>query len=693
MATIDEVLALPRPASIAEARAHWPRRDGYAPSPVDWRDECLYFFLPDRFSDARDRPVLDRRRLGEARGAAGTWDEPAWQAWAESGRTRFQGGTLAGARTRLGYLADLGVTALWIGPVWKQRRESFTNDDGQRADEYHGYAIQDFFDVDPRFGSRRDLVDLVAAAHERGIRVIFDIIINHTARNWLYWVDGKVRPLAADPFFVAGAGPYEFGAWLDADGGQLPDGVAFGPDDAVWPVELQNPDAYHRRGQIQQWGGRLEDPGAQFRVGDMFSRDLDLGGPGGDILQVMIDCWTYWMALTDCDGFRIDTLKHTGIDEARRFCGGVREFAETLGKQNFLLAGEVAEGDALAGGGTWAQAYLDLLGQNLTAALEIGGPRQAMRRAAARNDGSTAYLERYNSQPDPLPVSHRTAGACFVTLLDDHDDLGDHRRFPQVRRVEPARADDGDADSFCHPLQCVPGTALLLLSLGVPCLYYGTEQGMTGAARRDPGRLPSWAAGDHGGDRYLREAMFGPEHPRALGPAGRPAVPGGPTEDATATGFGPFGTAGRHLFDPDSPVYRRIRELLVARRAHPSLRSGRQYARPATRPGQHPAGGARADGIMAWSRILARQEAVVVVNTNPPGGDGPATVQVLVDVGLNQPETAKLRVAASTAQCDDLAPALAVGTLLDVHVNDAAYVVVPDLPPHEVVVLVQDPLP
>ena len=702
MATVDEVLALPRPASIDEARARWPWRERYTPSPVDWRDECLYFFLPDRFSDSHDRPLLDRARLDEARGATGSWDDAAWRAWAESGRTRFQGGTLAGARSRLGYLADLGVTALWIGPVWKQRKELFVNDDGQRADEYHGYAIQDFFDVDQRFGSRRDLVELVAAAHDRGIRVIFDIIVNHTARNWLYHVDGAVRKLADDPFYVPGAGPYEFGAWLDENGGQLPEGAAPGPDDAVWPRELQKPGAYHRRGQIREWGGALMDPGAQFRLGDMFSRDLDLGGPDGEILQAMISCWTYWLALTDCDGFRIDTLKHTGIDEARRFCGAVREFAEALGKQNFLLAGEVAQGDPLAGpdtppqfrSATWAQAYLDLLGQNLTAALEIGGPRQDMRRAAARNDGSAAYLERYNNQPDPLPVSHRTAGACFVTLLDDHDDLGDHRRFPQVRRVDPPGADDRDADSFCHPLQCVPGVALMLLGLGVPCLYYGTEQGMTGAALRDPGRLPSWGAGDHGGDRYLREAMFGPAHPRPLGSAGRPAVPGGPTEDADATGFGPFGTAGRHLFDPQSPVYRRIRALLAVRRAHTPLRSGRQYARPATLPAEHPAGGAVATGIMAWSRIQAWQEAVVVVNTNPPsaGGAGLVTAQVLVDIGLNPPGTAKLRVAASTAQCDNLAPALAVDTLLDVQVRDAAYVVVPDLPPHEVVVLVREPL-
>jgi glycosidase len=699
MATIDEVLGRSRPASVAAARAGWPRRTAYHPSPADWRDECLYFLLPDRFSDETPagRPLLNRSRLGDARGGTPAWDDGTWHAWARSGRTRFQGGTLRGAMGRLDYLADLGVTALWIGPPWKQRRESFVNPDGEPADEYHGYAIQDFFDVDPRLGSRQDLVDLVGAAHARGLRVVLDIVVNHTARNWLYRVGGAPAPLTADPPFAAGV-RYPFGAWLDGTGAELIARVP-GDDDAVWPEDLQTPEAYHRRGQIQDYDDFTADgqvnlsPDAQLRVADMTNRDLALSAATAGHeppLQVMIACWTYWMSLTDCDGFRIDTLKHIAVQEARIFCGAVKEYAETLGKRNFLLAGEVA------GGLTVEQTFLGALRSNLTATLELGDARRQLRDAALGADG-TDFLDRYDEPNDPLPGSHRQAGSYFVTSIDDHDDVGVAlRRFPSLDPL-PGPHDDEDVASFFQPLQTVTGSAVLLLTLGIPCLYYGAEQGLAAAAVAHPeARLPFWENRDHGGDRYLREAMFGPEHPRRPGAAGRPAVPGGPAPDPDEPGFGPFGTSGHHVFDPDGREYRRLRTLLAARAAHAPLRLGRQYARPATRPGTDPASGRRVPGVLAWSRILAGQEVVVVVNTVPPATAraGPAaTAQVLVDAQLN-PDQSRFAVVASTAQCDGLAPHLDAGTLVEVQgkPGGAAGLVVTDLPPHEIVVLARDAL-
>ena len=86
---------------------------------------------------------------------------------------------MAGIRSKLDYLAGLGVTTLWIGPIFRQRVEE---------DTYHGYSIQDFLDIDPRFGTRRDLVELVEEAHsdKYHMRVVLDIIFNHSGCNWLY---------------------------------------------------------------------------------------------------------------------------------------------------------------------------------------------------------------------------------------------------------------------------------------------------------------------------------------------------------------------------------------------------------------------------------------------------------------------------------------------------------------------------
>ena len=143
------------PMSLVDARLAPHGR--VHPSPTTWRDQVLYFLLPDRFSDGQEQAHPRFDRADGAHFLAP--DQPAWR---EAGR-RFVGGTLRGIRSKLPYLRDLGVTALWIGPIWRQRADMQT---------YHGYAIQHFLDVDPRFGTRHDLRALVDAAHQQGIYVV-----------------------------------------------------------------------------------------------------------------------------------------------------------------------------------------------------------------------------------------------------------------------------------------------------------------------------------------------------------------------------------------------------------------------------------------------------------------------------------------------------------------------------------------
>jgi hypothetical protein len=200
------MLAAPRPDRVRTILP--PRRENYAPSPVDWQDEVLYFIVVDRFSDGAEgqRPLLDRSRLREARGEGWTFS-----AWAESGSNRWQGGTLRGVISKLDYLQRLGITALWLSSVFKQRGHE---------DTYHGYAVQDFLDVDPHFGSRADLAELVAEAHARGMRVLLDIVFQHSGTNWLYPPDTPGGPL--HPRYTSGR--YPFGAWLGEDGRPIASG-------------------------------------------------------------------------------------------------------------------------------------------------------------------------------------------------------------------------------------------------------------------------------------------------------------------------------------------------------------------------------------------------------------------------------------------------------------------------------------
>jgi glycosidase len=646
-------LAGSRPSGIRDVQL--PRREPHHPSPSDWRDEVIYFLLPDRFSDAKEssRPMLDPARPHAFRPAGFRWD-----AWAASGGERWQGGTLEGVTSKLQYITALGATTVWLGPVFKQRRTD---------DSYHGYAIQDFLEVDPRLGTRADLVALVSAAHAAGLRVILDVIFNHTGNNWVYEGDVDRPPYRPWPGF------YRHGRWRSGDGG-LVNGMP-SADDAVWPRELQSEGHYTRAGDGSLGAGSLEDPHAEFRRTD-FVGLRDVNFDGSQALDDLARCYKYWIGLSDCDGFRIDTLKHVDADTGRNFCGSIKEFAASLGKADFFLVGEVAGDDRSA------ERYREVLGSNLNATLDIGESRRLLHGAAKGLIPPGAYFSFVRTWNDDLG-SHRNAGRRHVSILDDHDHVsGDKVRF----------SSDAASDH-----QVVAGVGLQLFSLGIPCIYYGTEQAFAGPERAERDRyLPDYNAGS---DKYLREAMFGPAHPRQAGADGIGS--GGGVLDTNRPGFGPFGTAGAHAFDPSSPAFVRIASLARTRRAYPVLRYGRLYPRqlsvlggPFTEP--------RAGELIAWSRILDEEEALIVINghgTEPRGGD------VIVDAALNAvdapgqpwgPAGPSFVVVANSFQASREREAAGapytgphpVGERMTVSVRDGAcHVSVRGLPPSEVLVL------
>lgn len=130
--------------------------DNFA-SPAWAREAILYHIFVDRFTGVENR-----------------WLEPEEM-------ERFVGGTLRGVIDRLEYIASLGVTALWISPVFV-------------TESYHGYDTTDYFNVDPRFGSNADLLELFEQAHARGLRVILDFVANHTSVHFAPFVDALAEP-------------------------------------------------------------------------------------------------------------------------------------------------------------------------------------------------------------------------------------------------------------------------------------------------------------------------------------------------------------------------------------------------------------------------------------------------------------------------------------------------------------------
>ena len=132
--------------------------------PFTWENATVYFLLTDRFNNGNSANDLAYGRKADAAIARG-----------------YMGGDLAGvtAKIKAGYFTDLGVDAIWITPPVEQIHGA-TDEGTGKSYGFHGYWASDFTAVDANLGTQQDLHDLVDAAHARGIRVLLDVVMNHT---------------------------------------------------------------------------------------------------------------------------------------------------------------------------------------------------------------------------------------------------------------------------------------------------------------------------------------------------------------------------------------------------------------------------------------------------------------------------------------------------------------------------------
>jgi glycosidase len=540
------------------------------PSPGDWRECWIYFLMLDRFNRPGQPPQ-------------GTWNR----------RFDFrQGGTFKGVQAQLGYLEQLGAKAIWLSPVLKNSQPDWQFN-------YHGYGAQDFLNLDERFASdgtlataERELTELIDAAHARGIYIILDIVLNHSARVFDY-----VRPQGVISSFADGAvmngafGTEPPVQWLNGFGfpradwqDRLDPAALLSADDAVWPSDLQNHLFFRRR------GSKLTDaPGDRGFVpgdfGDMrqLAVEYDAAPPGQEqlrarygvnpVLNILIQSCAYLIARYDLDGFRIDTVKYVHPKAIETFGNAIREFALSIGKSNFFTFAEVYDNEEIIAKFTGRNGGSGD-GYGVDAALDFPLFYKLPPVAKGFEDVATirkVFQDRKNQEQELLS-SHGEAGRFFVSFLDNHD---------QHERIQ-------------HPLtppeQVTLALGLLFTLQGIPCLYYGTEQGLSGTV--DGSGQP-----DLGANESSREALWG-----------RP-----------------------NAFDTAAAVFQQIRKLSDLRRREPPLRYGRLYFREVSGNGSDFGHSFGAGGMVAFSRILYNREVVVAANT----GRLPFNGSVLVDRDLN----------------------------------------------------------
>ena len=185
-------------------------------------------------------------------------------------------GDLPGIIEKLDYLQTLGITMVWIGPFFKSPM-----DDG-------GYDVQDFMDVDPIFGTKEDAVTLIQEAHKRGIKVIMDLVLNHTSDEHPWFIEArKNRYSKYHPYYI----------WKDPR--TTPEGKILPPTN--W------------QGYFGESAWTYDETAKQFYL-HIFSKKMpDLNWEYKPLREAMYAIARHWLDL-GIDGFRMDAIAHLGKD-------------------------------------------------------------------------------------------------------------------------------------------------------------------------------------------------------------------------------------------------------------------------------------------------------------------------------------------------------------------------------------------
>jgi glycosidase len=498
-------------------------------------EEVVYFVLPDRFENgdsANDRGGYRGGRLQHG-------FDPAHKGF-------YHGGDLTGLTQRLDYLQGLGITAIWLGPIY--RNKPVQGAPGKESSGYHGYWITDFTDVDPHFGTRAELKRFVDSAHGRGMKVYLDIITNHTADVIKYREcpqnDCRYRGIGEYPFTTrggpdgtrinegfrgidrAGQGSGNFARLTRPDYAYTPY-IPRGEEKVKVPAWLNDPIYYHNRGD-SEWRGESNLMGDFVGLDDLFTEHPR-------VLDGMIEIFGGWIDDFGIDGFRIDTARHVNSEFWQAFVPAMLERAKARGIPHFHIFGEVFDPDpGMLARFTRVDAYPTVLDFAFQSA--VGD-------VVARGVG-TDRLARLFSMDAVYEGGEETAKR-LPTFLGNHD-MGRIGHF--IHQANPNASEEEVLK------RALLAHAMMFFSRGVPVIYYGDEQGFTG----------------DGGDQDAREDMF-------------------PSRVATYNDnrlIGSAATTAAANFDTGSPLYRAIARMAAIRKSDPALTRGDQIVRASSdKPG------------------------------------------------------------------------------------------------------------
>lgn len=522
-------------------------------------DDVMYFVVTDRMANGD----LSNDRGGMAGGPEQTGYDPT-----DIGM--FHGGDFQGLASKLDYIQGLGVTSIWVTPpVVNKVVHKY---DGGLSSGYHGYWGVDFLNVDPHLGGNAAFKAFVDAAHARNIKVILDIVVNHTGDVIQYRECDGTSMKKRCPYRSKGDYPTTLRAGASINDGFVGDNAAVqhklnydrltdmnyaytpylpaGAETVKNPAWMNDIRFYHNRGD-----STFKGESSQF--GD-FSRLDDLYTSNPAVQEGLIAVYKHWIREYRVDGFRLDTAKHVNADFWPRFVSEATDYAKALGIPHFFIFGEVADRSI-----SDLAAFAHLSG--LPSVLDFGFFQAAIDTLAEGKD-LDAWERLYRG--DRLYPGGPDAAHNLTTFISNHD----NGRMGYIIRKANPKMPAAEIQA-----RVALGHALMFFGRGVPVLYYGDEQGFMGL----------------GDDKASRQTMFA-SHSKQFNTEERLSVVGSRSGDA---------------FHQGHVLYKAFAEMAAIRKAHPGLRRGETKVRYREDKGA---------GLFVFSRIdaVAGQEYLVAVNTS-----------------------------------------------------------------------------
>ncbi|MBR1395690.1 MAG: glycoside hydrolase family 13 protein [Prevotella sp.] len=391
--------------------------------------DVLYMLMPDRFAQGagHNPQVAGMRPYKEDR------TQPSLR----------HGGDLNGIREHLDYFCDLGVTALWLTPVL----ENDSPDDERGFSTYHGYATTNYYRVDPRFGTNDDYRRLVDEAHRKGLKVVMDMIFNHSGFEHPWTLDPPAKDWLNLP------------EWLkESKGTSKAEGTSFLQTSyKLTPVVDPYASQVDRRETVEGW---------------FVPTMPDLNQHNPHLMRYLIQNSKWWIETVGIDGIRMDTYPYAYADAMAQW---MKELDEEY--PNFNTVGETWVTEPAYTAAWQKDSKLSDHNSYLKTVMDFAFYDRINRAATEETDGWFAGLNLlYNSfvydylYPNPSSV---------MAFIDNHDT-------------------DRFLKNGHDTLMLKQALALLLTVRRIPQLYYGTEILMNGTkevtdgnVRRDfPGGFP-----------------------------------------------------------------------------------------------------------------------------------------------------------------------------------------------------------